>query len=854
MSNIDKLKIIDFSDGIYSDEIQHNFNVLSGEIQRERKNIGGPGIASGLEIDVLNDEYNFGIKLSESSIVTNEGEEIHLPTKFLNIEPPKLSKESEYLTVNSSNQITLKHVPYSLNRRFPVQYTNEFDPKKSGIEIKYRNSQNDDDYIRVKDIDGKTLTLSGVTRSEITIIYHYTSKRIDTVYLDDNYEIKTISGLTSPTPSAVFPPRYKYLIANLEINPLFQKENDPTVYAEIIMKKDLRKTRNLYTDKNGKLYICGIPFEDLQIINLIEPTDPKENDLWLDSFNYTLYIWKNCDRLVYQGQTICETNFDYNPDFKQDYFTDIYYYVGKNELKVYVNDVELGKDEFAEVINGVIADKNDSNRNAKTKCFRIYKELKIGDKINYRIEYRDKQYMWIPINKVNYTMAKEKKIFGKIKEYEHGNYFATDAAIAMGNDENKYPYKYQYFFFHYDKDRNMLYTPGRNELSLLINQIPLHSDQFEEISFIDLVEDRLPKKVRTAAENYFGWDIGIQSRYNEEFDNLGIGFKISEPLDVKLDQEVNGAIDLFVEAIVERRISDSPFKRKLQRSSTFVYEKTIDITDSTKKVIDIDDGNYYRYREKQLEVYLNGIRQIKDVDYLEGVDIEGQGGHEVESDRYSIKDSNLPERARGSISRQFEIINPAFAVGDKLTYRITTNVFSYDHINDLLDDIEYRLDASVEKVDASYSKTQELQKDMDAAIKNVYDKIEEIEGSQGSTGGYLTEDSIIKESQLPPSIVKNKVQSLDHINFAIKFEQGKLAYNVTENLREEDFVVIIKRDALTQTDRMFIRDVDYRIIDLHDTSGYTGTTLNILTTAGNLMNEGDSLIITGVKFGKEHRK
>lgn len=848
-----KLKTIDFSDGIYSDEIEYNFDVLSGEIQRERKNIGGPGIASGLEIEVLNDEYNFGIKLSEASIVTNEGEEIHLPTKFLNIDPPKLSKEIEYLTVNSSNQITLKHVPYSLGRRFPVQYTNEFDPKKSGIEIKYRNSQNDDDFIRVKAIDGKTLTLTGVTRNDITIIYHYTANRIDTVYLDDNYEIKTVSGITSPTPSAVLPPRYKYLIANIEIDPLYQKLNDPTIYAEIIMKKDLRKTRNLYTDKDGKLYICGIPFEDLQVINIIEPPDPKENDLWLDTYNYTLYIWKNCDRLVYQGQTICETNFDYNPDFKQDYFTDIYYYVGKDELKVYVNDVELGKDEFAEIINGVIADKNDANKNEKSKWFRIYKELKIGDKINYRIEYRDAQYMWIPINKVNYTMAKERKIFGKTDEYDHGNYFATNGALAMGNDENNYPYKYQYFFFHYDKDRNMLYTPGRNELSLLINQIPLHSDQFEEISFIDLVNDKLPAKVRAAAENYFGWDIGIQSRYNEEFDNLGIGFKLIEPLDVKPEQEVNGAIDLFVEPIIERRITDSPFKRKLQRSSTFVYEKTLDITDSTKTVIDIDEGVYYRYREKQLEVYLNGIRQIKDVDYLEGVDIEGQGGYEVPSDRYSIKDGNLPERARGTISRQFEIINPAFATGDKLTYRITTNIFSYDHINDLLNDIEYRLDASVEKVDASYLKTQELQKDMESALNNVYEKIEEIEGNQGSTGGFLTEDSIIKESQLPPSIVKNKVQSLDHINFAIQYEQGKLAYNVTDNLREEDFVVVIKRDALNQTDRMFIRDVDYRIIDLEDTSGYTGTTLNILSTAGNLMNDKDTLIVTGIKFGKEGR-
>lgn len=848
-----KLNNINFSNGIYSDEINENFNILIEELERERKNIGGPGIASGLELEILNDDYNFGVKITEASIIAADGEEIYLPNDYIDIEPPKLSKEIEYLTVDSSNQIVLKHIPYSLNRRYPVQFSGDFSPEKSGIVIKYRNSQNDDDYIRVKDISGRTLTLSGVIRNDITITYYYTAKRIDTLYLDDNYKVNVISGITSPTPSAVLPPEYKYLIANIEIDPLFSNEEDKTVYAEIIMKKDLRKTRNIYTDKDGTLYICGIPFEDLQVINIIEPSDPKENDLWLDVYNYTLNIWKSCDKFTYRGQFICETNFSYDPSFKQDYTADISYYVGRDQLKVYVNDIELSKEEFAEIKNGVVCTESDKNRNVRTKDFRIYKELKIGDKINYRIEFNDSQYMWIPINKTNFVNSKEQKLFGKTDEYQFGNYFASDAAIAMGNDENNYPRKYQYFLFHYDKDRNMLYTPGRNELSIIINQMPLHNDQFEEITFMDLIEERLPSEIKSAAEQHFGWDIGIQSRYNEEYDNLGIGFKMIEPLDVKVGEEANGSIDLFVEAIVERRISDSPFKRKLQRSSVFVYEKTIDIKDSTEKVITIDDNMFYRYREKQLEVYLNGIRQIKDIDYLEGVDIQGQGA-EVESDRYAIKDTNLPERARGSVSRQFEMINPAFATGDKLTYRITTNIYSYDHINTLLDDIEFRLDSSVRKVDESYDKTRELQEQMDAALDYVYERLESIENTTGDIDGkYLTSESMIKKEQLPAEIISNSVQSLKHINFTIEFHSGTMSYDVSDNLREADFVVIIKRDTISQNDKLFIRDVDYRITDLTDTSGYAGTTLNILSSAGSMMNDRDSLIITGIKFGKAGR-
>ena len=72
------LKIIDFSNGIRSEEIQENFNILQDEINRERINIGGTGIASGLEITPIITSDRFAIKVSASSIVTNDGEEIYI--------------------------------------------------------------------------------------------------------------------------------------------------------------------------------------------------------------------------------------------------------------------------------------------------------------------------------------------------------------------------------------------------------------------------------------------------------------------------------------------------------------------------------------------------------------------------------------------------------------------------------------------------------------------------------------------------------------------------------------------------------------------------------------------------------
>ena len=103
-----KLHIIDFSDGIRSEEIQENFEMLNGEISRERLSIGGSGIASGLEIEPIVSDSQFAIKVSAASIVDNNGDEIYIEEQLINIEKPRLSKQLEFLTADINNQVVLK--------------------------------------------------------------------------------------------------------------------------------------------------------------------------------------------------------------------------------------------------------------------------------------------------------------------------------------------------------------------------------------------------------------------------------------------------------------------------------------------------------------------------------------------------------------------------------------------------------------------------------------------------------------------------------------------------------------------------------------------------------------------------
>lgn len=837
------LKKIDFSDGIRAEEIQNNFEDLQSQINRERKNVGGAGIASGLEITPIVTQNEFAIEVSEASIIGNDGQEIHVDKQKLKIELPKLSKEVEYLTANASNQVKLRHIPYSLDRRMTVETQGVFSPIQSGIEIKYRDSIAKDDYIRVRAVNGNTLSLTGLTRRDLVITYHYTGKRIDTIYIDKNDNLKVISSTTSPTPSIMMPKDYKYLIAFIEIDGAYTDENNRS-YANITIRKDLRSIRNIYTDTNGELWLCGVPFKDLQIIHMTEPLNPKEYTLWYDTTVNQLKTWRSTDKLIYMNEYTVTTDYINNPDIAKDYSTDMYYYTGKNQLSVYVNDIKLNEDQFDELINGVPADIKDADKKAMSNTFRIYTDLRLGDKIVYKIENFDKHMMWVPVNHSSYINAKEIKLFSPESEEGKRNYFASSKAIALGKDDNSYPYRYQYFLFDRVKDLNMLYTPGKHELSIMVNQIPLHEDQFEEITIYDLYGHSLPDSVTEAAGTHFGWTLAELEKYSGEYENTGVGFKIIEPLDVALAEEENGAMDLYIEAQVTRRVNDGPLKRKLQRTASFVKEDTVEVKDDG--IVDIEDA-YYHYGENQLEVYYEGKKLLNNIDFIEGTDLSDQ---DIVDDEGNIM--HLAPRSKGAKSRQFTILNTNIK---QVTYRITTTIYSYDHINNLIDELDYNALTAVKKVDELYDKTVAIQEELTYSLEELSSEIEEIKGiSDDLDGRYITKDSIISMSQMPPIMVSNMVQSLNHISASITFNAGKTEYSIKSEVREEDFVMAIKRDISNQLDKFLIRGVDYSIYNTSTQEGaYEDTILSISSSAAALMSTGDIIILTGIKFGKAGR-
>ena len=454
--------------------------------------------------------------------------------------------------------------------------------------------------------------------------------------------------------------------------------------------------------------------------------------------------------------------------------------------------------------------------------------------------------MWVPVNHTSYINAKDVKMYSPDSEEGAKNYYASEKALALGKDEHKYPYKYQYFIFDRLKDLNMLFTPNKHELSVMINQVPLHSDQYEELTVYDLFTGLIPDSIVDAMRTHYGWDAVTLENINNDYENTGLGFKLKQPLDVDKAEEDNGATDLYVEAIVERRVNDGPLKRKLQRSATFNTEKTI-VLQNNQTIISIEEG-YYRYGENQLEVYIDGIRLIKGVDFQEGTDLNPD--NIVDEDGIV---TSLPQRRKGAKSKQFTITTPR--PNSKLTYRTTTSIYSYDHVTDLLEDMDYNAQTAVKQVEELYDKTVDMQQTLQNGLNELSEELQEIKDiSTKLDENYITKNTVLSESQMPPTLVANSIQSLKHIATSITYNNGTKNYSIKNDCREEDFIVAIKRNVSNQIDKLLIRGVDYNIYNRFSSSNaYEDTIFSLSDSADSLANTGDIIILTGIKIGKTGR-
>lgn len=684
---MNELKIIDFTGGIRSGDIQDNFNVISDQISRERLSVAGYGISSGLELSI----NGFFTSISEGSLVGRNGAEAFLDSKTVKIEKPRLSGViDKVFLIESEGKITLDNIPYCLHRESAVTINSI----NSGLHI-YDYSTNE--RISLRAINDNILVVdSSYAGSLARISYSYTNKRYDTIYINKDKEIKSIEGTTSSSPSAIIPTDSMYVLGYIEVDPLGINEKNERV-AKLIIREDARNVRNLYTDKNNKLYICGTLFDDLQIIHMTQPSTPHSEQLWYDFGSNKLKVWKEID--------------------------------GTN--------------------------------------------------------------MWVNVNDTSIVPALESYIFTPENNPQDGKTFIFPS-----------------------ENINLRYVPGKNSLDIRIDQGVLHRDQFSEVTMSQARGDASLRELLTLV---YGYDGNLIDSVDEEIENIGIGFKLSSPLDQ----------NCYVEALVTQRTHENPLFKRFQRTSTFVSEGSFQAA-GANNIFTIDGS--YLFGENQLEVYVDGKKLVRGREYLEGKESE-----------YVYENNVLVSPKAGNLMRTFTIkLN--LPTNSTVVYRISTNINSYDHIEKIMGDLKESIDTSKTVSNQAIAIATALEAETNLSIAEINSGIDALIEKSLEHDTFMKKTDKISADNLNDALLKKTITGF--INKTLTKTTGSMM--PAPGIKKEDFIVMYNISGNTMLRRteedLASADGDYYVENTE-----SGTIIMFKETAS--VEEGASLYITGMQIG-----
>ena len=176
-------------------------------------------------------------------------------------------------------------------------------------------------------------------------------------------------------------------------------------------------------------------------------------------------------------------------------------------------------------------------------------------------------------------------------------------------------------------------------------------------------------------------------------------------------------------------------------------------------------------------------------------------------------------------------------------------MYSYDHINNILDEIGDVLIDCKTTVENNTIMMDELKTGLNTRMEAIENQVKEF---KVFTDDFLTKNSIIDIGQLPRDIVDRAIKSLNHINVSIKLKDGVYEYKV-KDVYPEDYLTAIHRKYVGSIDltldEYWIRGTHYEI---EEDAVYPGTYIvKILTEDFNLSAESDELFLTGLKISNK---
>lgn len=306
--------------------------------------------------------------------------------------------------------------------------------------------------------------------------------------------------------------------------------------------------------------------------------------------------------------------------------------------------------------------------------------------------------------------------------------------------------------FDFSEKANLRFVPGHNQLTIIVDQVVIMSDQYEEL--ID--------------ESIYDTDVCT-----------GYGFKLKYPLErastveVYVDRNVNTkakALELFphVTAFIDSRI----YLLDQDHAANSVWECAGEY----------EIGNY------QLEIWVNGLKLNIGIDFQEALK---DGTHA------SIEDY-------GTLSNKF-IINKALKNRDVVNYKITRQMATYDNFRLVTDNLNASVDEALESMKAAEIK-------LDNTVNNVTDALDVIEKSVEELDKNVTDlksDTIKKSEGVAVSNLSAEIKAalFKKANYII--QNASVSLINIKNIKETDFFSVYWIDDITRL--ILIKDTDYTV-------------------------------------------
>ena len=796
---IQQLNTLDFSSGIKAAPIDSNFDLINDWIKRERLRIGGWGIVEGFDLSF--DQTTLSVTVGKGTIINKDGEEVTVDQKTFIANGLKHSTVEKTCTVDNDGRIILDDNVYDFyNRQYLV-----YNPPDTDTEI-------DDSIIKVRDIDDYPVTVNRIlgniiwvstsyAGSPVTVAYSVAHNRIDTImlHLDGTYD--DLQSIESPNPSHVDLADYE---TSLCVAVLYWQITETGIICDFFSNH--KSYRTVYVDNNNDLYINGEKYQKQKFIYFIEPPlrDRQEHDLWYNTKDNTLYIWRQTDGEW--GWTIVNDHSEIviqerklwlptdNPEDLQTFLFDVEelnlrYIPNSNALTIFIDNAALMPDQYEEVsttqtdIDALVAQAEELDGKI-TSAKRLLDTFK-----------KNRDGLLPSVKALRKDLADSAKLYPELYSLTNDDYTIKDSDLS--------------------NIRNLMSIDTK--FAKIIHDL---LDLLSQIESQEILIRAYEQELQT-----------VTDIINVTHVSKGIGFKLKNPL----------LHPAFVAVTVTHAVRMKPARETFQRGAVFVKEANIDTTAAGQNQVFETTAASYTVGQEQLEVYVDGIKLPRN----------NEGFCEIADTvtpfvNYSYTDEDIVSLYRDTISSHFKILKE-ISVGQTVTYRISRQVWNYDQLDALVSGIKSYANSAMSKANTALEQVTALNNNFPNALEGINASLSSIQRNLDTLQNTCYKHSDTMEISNMPSEIKEGTIT-DVLDIMVPITGSTLTVNNVKSTDIFSVYYVSNNDV-----RMLIQDGIDRDVSTSDYSivGLSGSNVRI-TLKDDLVTPNSNLYIKGLKRGVDN--